>query len=214
MVNIDKIKSLAKEKGIKIKYLCSKLGLAETYLSNVKNGKDRMTEERLKVIADILNTTPEYLKDETDNKEKPSTVNQLFGDIVTLKVISSVRAGYDGEIIKDWNDEKDSVPLSMLHGYPPEECCLLIVKGDSMYPKILDGDKIIIHTQPSVDSGDTAVVIYNGNEGTVKKVKYVTGEDWVELIPANPEYPVKRIEGEGLTECIVFGKVIGLYRSF
>ena len=69
MVNIDRIKELAKEKGIKIKFICSQLGLAETYLSNVKNGKDRMTDERLQKIADILDTTVEYLTGESDEKE-------------------------------------------------------------------------------------------------------------------------------------------------
>lgn len=73
MCNIDKIKALAREKGVKIKYICSQLGLAETYLSNVKNGKDRMTQERLEQIAAILETTVAYLTDETDDpapKEK------------------------------------------------------------------------------------------------------------------------------------------------
>lgn len=67
MCNIDKIKTLAREKGVKIKYICSQLGLAETYLSNVKNGKDRMTRERLERIAEILETTVAYLMDETDD---------------------------------------------------------------------------------------------------------------------------------------------------
>lgn len=85
MVNIDKIKSLARERGIKIKYLCSELGLSETYLSNVKNGRDRMTDRRLETIAQMLNTTVEYLRDETDVKERPPknfTPNKvtLFGD--------------------------------------------------------------------------------------------------------------------------------------
>ena len=101
----------------------------------------------------------------------------------------------------------------MLHGYPPEECVLFKVKGNSMYPKILDGDKIVVHEQISVDPGDTAIVVYNNDEGTVKKVNYVYGEDWLELIPTNPEYPTKRIEGAELEKCHVFGKVIGLLRD-
>ena len=67
MVNIDKIKNMAKSQGIKIKFICSSLGLSETYLSNVKNGKDRMTPDRLAIIADLLHTTPAYLMDETDD---------------------------------------------------------------------------------------------------------------------------------------------------
>ena len=67
LVNIDKIKILAKEQGIKIKFICSQLSLAEGYLSNVQSGKTVMTDERLEKIAEILHTTPEYLRDETDD---------------------------------------------------------------------------------------------------------------------------------------------------
>ena len=80
---IDKIKSLAKSKGIKIKYICLQLGLSETYLANVRNGRDRMTPERLEIIARILETTPEYLKGETDNpeiqkNERQAELNAIF----------------------------------------------------------------------------------------------------------------------------------------
>ena len=71
MADIQRIKALAREQGIKIKYLCAQLGLAETYLSNVQNGRDRMTDERLERIAELLNTTPAYLNGETDEKKKP-----------------------------------------------------------------------------------------------------------------------------------------------
>lgn len=65
--NIDKIKKMARENGVKIKYICSQLGLSETYLSNCKNGKDRMTDERLQKIAAILGTSTDYLMDLTDD---------------------------------------------------------------------------------------------------------------------------------------------------
>lgn len=84
-VNIDKIKSLAKEQGVKIKFICcSKLGLSETYLSNVKNGKDRMTPERLEIIADTLHTTVEYLTDQTEQKEKPTSKEIDVDDILKM----------------------------------------------------------------------------------------------------------------------------------
>ena len=65
--DIDRIKTLIKEKGIKQKHVCAQLGLSETYLSNIKNGKDRMTCERLKKIAEMLDTTTEYLTGHTDD---------------------------------------------------------------------------------------------------------------------------------------------------
>lgn len=42
-------------------------------------------------------------------------------------------------------------------------------KGIQCIRSILDGDKIVVHEQSSVDSGDTAIVVYNGDEGTVKR---------------------------------------------
>lgn len=89
MCNIDKIKALAREKGVKIKYICSQLGLSETYLSNVKNGKDRMTQERLEQIASILETTVEYLTDETDDplpkeKEPVQALDEVEQEVISI----------------------------------------------------------------------------------------------------------------------------------
>lgn len=77
LANIDKIKSLAKSKGIKLSFICEQLGLTRTYLADVKNGKTSISDERLKVIADILETTPEYLKDETELKEKVTADDEI-----------------------------------------------------------------------------------------------------------------------------------------
>lgn len=72
-MTIDKIETLAKEKGMSLSFLCGKLGLARNYLSEVKKGKTKISDDRLAIIADILNTTSEYLKGETDIKEKPTS---------------------------------------------------------------------------------------------------------------------------------------------
>ena len=73
MVVLDIIKNLSKEKGWSLSFLASKLGLTASYFTDVKNGKTKISDDRLAAIADLLNTTPEYLKGETDIKEKPAT---------------------------------------------------------------------------------------------------------------------------------------------
>ena len=102
----------------------------------------------------------------------------------------------------------------MLRGRKKEDYFTLCVKGNSMYPKLIEGDTILCLRTDSVDSGELAVIIYDGDEATVKKVVYETGKDWLELVPINPEYPVKRIEGADLTQCRVLGKVVKLIRDF
>ena len=72
MSTIDIVLRLSKERGISQAFICNKLGLSRNYLSEVKKGKTSLSDDRLIIIADILNTTPEYLKGETDIKEKPA----------------------------------------------------------------------------------------------------------------------------------------------
>ena len=79
------------------------------------------------------------------------------------------------------------------------------VTGNSMYPKIEDGDTIVVRKQTSVDSGSVAVLLLDGEEGLVKKVNY--GDDWIELISFNPDYAPRRFEGEEVTRLQVVGLV-------
>lgn len=78
MVNIDRIKCLAKAKGISVTYLCTAVGQGPYYLNDVKNKLNgKMPEERQQIISKILGTTVEYLRGETDDPEikKPSMVS-------------------------------------------------------------------------------------------------------------------------------------------
>lgn len=67
MVNIARVRAIAKEKGIKIGYICDQLGMKNSYLADVANGKNSMSDERITKIAEILGTTYAYLTDETDD---------------------------------------------------------------------------------------------------------------------------------------------------
>lgn len=87
----------------------------------------------------------------------------------------------------------------------------LLVRGDSMYPKIEDGDTIVVHRQDSVDSGDIAVMLIDDNDGVVKKVVY--DDDWIELHSINPEYITRRFEGADVQRLRVVGKVIKVVKS-
>ena len=83
---------------------------------------------------------------------------------------------------------------------------MLSVKGDSMYPQYMDGDKVLILKQSTMNrSGEIGAIIYDGDMATLKKIEYVDGEDWVKLIPINPEYTPKTIRNEDLEQCHVLG---------
>ena len=64
---INSIQALAKKQGISMKFLCDQLEKRRSFLSEVRLGKDRIHDNEVEVIASILNTTPAYLRGETDD---------------------------------------------------------------------------------------------------------------------------------------------------
>lgn len=77
MVNVSKIKSLAKLKGITIAFICSSVGMQRGYLNDVAAGKTNMPEDRIRTIAEILDTSYEFLTDQTDDPIGPEAKQSL-----------------------------------------------------------------------------------------------------------------------------------------
>lgn len=205
---IDRIKELCDEKGIKQKYLFNQIGKDRTLFANWERGKSKPTDEILAKIADILDTTPEYLRGETDIKAKkapgiePNAVFLEEKNIYMIPLFETVSAGL-GEYAQ--NSIIDYVPLYITSQSEAQETMCLRVHGDSMYPKIEDGDIIQVYKQSSVDSGTIAVVLLDGEEGLVKRVEY--GADWIELHSINPMYKTMRFEGRDVLRLEVIGAV-------
>ncbi len=88
----------------------------------------------------------------------------------------------------------------------------LKVVGDSMYPEFHEGDFVLVECVPVVESGSFAVVMVDDDNGVVKKV--VLGDDSIELISINPMYPPRIFKGKDTERIRIFGKVVGLKRSF
>lgn len=84
MYEIDKIKRLAKEQGKSLSFICAQLKTSRTFFLDVERGKSSLKPDRLAQIADILGTTPEYLRGETDIKEKPAENGELSEDDIKL----------------------------------------------------------------------------------------------------------------------------------
>ena len=92
-----------------------------------------------------------------------------------------------------------------------DDALAIRVSGDSMYPKIEDGDIVIVHKQDSVDSNAIAVVLLDGDEGLVKRVEY--GPDWIHLHSINPMYPVMKFKGEEVLRIRIVGKVSQIIKN-
>ena len=72
MYAIDRIIALSKEQGVSLSSLCKKIDKTRTYLSEIASRRRDVPVEYIPALAEALHTTPEYLKGETDQKEKPA----------------------------------------------------------------------------------------------------------------------------------------------
>ena len=181
-------------------------------INKIELGLIDLPQSKIVAIANALFVTPAYLIGWANNDKNPPNVYDVDG-LVSFEEIGTICAGFNGSINETPTGEIVEIPLSMLKGGDKGDYFILRVQGNSMYPRILEGDRILCKRCSSVDSGSFAVVLYDGECATVKKVHYISGEDWLELIPINPEYATKRIEGADLDQCRILGKVVKLIRD-
>lgn len=187
-----------------------------------------MGRDKIKQLAKILNVSPSvFINESIDDYSVAVNIDKYNGNIITLAsptvtddvvsfpVIGNIAAGYDEIAVEDWSGETVDVPVSYLRGRNKSEFFVLKVKGDSMYPLYHEGDKVLILKQSTLNrSGDIGAVMYEGECATLKKIEYVKGEDWMRLIPINPNYIPKTIEGVDLENCRVLGIPFVLIREF
>ena len=88
-----------------------------------------------------------------------------------------------------------------------EEYFALKIKGVSMVKAgILDGDMVIVHRQPSAQSGEIVIAMID-DEATCKRLKYNGENIW--LLPENDDY--EPIPGD---DCVILGKVTAVIRTY
>lgn len=147
-----------------------------------ERGRREPDFETLEVIADYFNVDMDYLIGKSDIERKITVTPSLHS--IRISVLGSVPAGVPIEAVEDVIDWED-IPAAMTRG--GKEYFALRVAGDSMYPKYLDGDIVIVHKTPVCDSGDDCVVYVNGYDATLKTV--ILGKDGsVTLQPININY--------------------------
>lgn len=167
----ENLKKLRISKSLTQEQLAQQLEISKSTVSMYENGNRMPDIETLELIADFFNVTLDSL---TSNGTKSKGVK--------IPVLGYVRAGVPFEAVEEILDYEEISPQLAKTG---EFFCLQI-KGTSMEPKMSEGDVIVVRKQESVDDGDVAVVLVNGNDATVKKF-YKTAKG-VKLVANNPTF--------------------------
>ena len=181
--------------------ICNDLGFAYTTFTSWETGVNYPRIDKIEMLANYFGIEKSDL---IENKsQEQSTSRHAKG--VRIPVIGRVAAGIPIEAIEDI-DEWEEIPEAMAKN---GEYFALRIKGESMSPKLQPGDIVIVKKQNDVDTGDTAIVLVNGNDATVKQIKKT--ETGIMLVGLNLEvyqphfYSNKEIEELPIK---IIGKVI------
>lgn len=178
-------------------------------ISMIENGKRMPEMAALKDFADFFGVTIDSLLGEGSTSPLETDGNKREG--VKIPVLGNVVAGIPLEAITDilgWEEISQEMAAS-------GDFFALKIKGDSMSPRIQEGDVVIVKRQPSVESGEVAIVLINGYEATIKQV-YLQ-ETGIMLQAYNPTvYPAHFYSNDEIQNLpiSIIGKVVELRGKF
>ena len=200
-----RIRELRISAGLSQDELAKKTGYNDrSSIAKIEAGKVDLTQSKLVAFADALNTTPGYLMGwEPDSKPPIPAGFQPLPKRDRIPRVGQIACGTP--ILAEENVEAyDEVPSDWHADFT------LLCHGDSMEPKIKDGDVVAIHSQPMVENGEVAAVLIDG-EATLKRVFLF--DDHIELRAENPTFPTILRIGEDMNTITIEGKAVGLCRK-
>lgn len=163
----EKIKMQRKSLGLTQTELGAKLGVQKNAVSKWECGRvDDIPGSKIKVMAQLFGVQPSYLIDDKD--ELPADAIPIdFSHLKRIPILGRIAAG--APIYAEQNIE--GYTYTELNG--GAEYFGLRVRGDSMNAaRIYDGDVVIIRRQDTVDDGEIAAVLIDGEDATLKRFSH------------------------------------------
>lgn len=210
----ERLKSLRREKGWSQQRLADELDLSKSSVNMYERGEREPGFETMEAIADLFNVDMNYLYGRTDIKiadpivlaPKKPTIPPGFEPMPKMDWVPLVgRIACGTPITAEENVEQMVCVPSRWHSTFTLTC-----KGDSMEPRIHDGDLVAIRSQPEVEQGEIAAVRI-GDEATLKHV--YLHENFIELRPENPAFESIILTKEEMNTVVIEGKAVGLCRD-
>lgn len=202
----DRFAALCNKKGVSVTRAAIEMGLSRTIGTKWKNTGAMPGGETLDRIAQYFGVSVDSLLGKADRpEERPKSTGGVW-----IPVLGRVSAGVPVEALQEVLDYEEITRAMAAQG----EHFALQIKGDSMLPRIANGDVVIVRKQDYAETGDTVVVLVNGEEATVKKIR--KGVDGIALIPNNPSFePLFYTNREAETlPVVIIGKVVELRGKF
>lgn len=182
----NRIRQRRLELGLSGEEVGKMLGVNKTTVYRYEKGEiDKMPIEVVEKLSVALRTTPDVIMGWNTDASTPTNLIPISRtSVVRIPILGTIKCGQPilaEENITSYREElSDRLPSGNLF--------YLRSQGDSMLPTIPEGSLVLIREQPTVEYGEVAAVLVNGDtEATLKRVK--KQGDIVMLIADNPDYP-------------------------
>lgn len=172
------------------------VGVAKSTVKKWEDGYiSNMRRDKISKLAQVLDLNPVSLITGVESSDNITPLPNMYS-IPLLGTIACGEPITAAENIEDYVSAPEHIKADFA----------LRCQGDSMIDaRILDGDIVYIHQQPSVENGEIAAVLI-GDEATLKRV-YISA-DTVTLMPANQKYSPLVYSGEEINEIRILGKAV------
>ena len=197
------IRLLRKEANMTQQELASKLFVSQQAVGKWERGEATPNPETIVAMSRIFGVSADTLLGES---APPLSTGGTW-----VPVLGDVAAGIPIEAVENIVDYEEIDTAMAANG----KYYGLRIKGSSMEPRIREGDVVIVRKQEDADTGDTAVVLVNGESATVKRIKKEPdGGLW--LLPNNPAYDPQHYSPAEVADkpVRIIGKVVELRGKF
>lgn len=198
----DRLRTLRTEKGLSQMDFAKQIRISKSSVNMYERGEREPSFETLEVIADYFNVDMDYLLGKSDTVRKspvlPSNIIPM-PEMRKIPLIGSIACGAP-ILAEEHIDEYIDIPRHIHADFA------LSCKGDSMInARIFNGDIVYIRQQNTVDNGEIAAVLIDG-EATLKRVKLHS--DRIILEPENPLYDPFVYRNEEMNSVRILGKAV------
>lgn len=197
----DMLKYFRMRENLSQSELAEKLGVSASTISMYEVGKREPDFEIEERIADFFNTDLNTLRGRDTEKR---CHNSIKG--VKINVLGRVAAGLPIEAVENIIDTEEISEDMARTG----EYFGLQIHGDSMEPRMYEGDVVIVRQQDDAESGDIVIAMINGHDATCKRLTKYSGG--ITLSSLNTKYEPMMFSNEEIVNkpVKIIGKVVEL----
>lgn len=201
MITPARIKSAREDLKLTKRELAKRIGVHESSINKYEKGLVDIPLSKISELSRVLNVTEAYLMGWEDEQKLQGLKIPVLGTVAAGIPISAVEDILDyEEVPQSWENQGEFFALK--------------IKGDSMEPRMESGDVVIVKQQPDANSGDTVIVLVNGDDATCKKLQKT--DNGIMLVSTNPKYPPMFYSNEDIQTkpVVILGKVVELRQKY